>query len=151
MTLGEAVHFLYVLMRNFVNVRMTVLTFDLGVDAHAKSAFVNKQQSECSIFVNTTQARIFMTHQAIAHISGDAFYCRAEKKQPNSKPSMREIEKTSWFEHLDPVLHHCWRQTRFVLQVEILGEHEHREVVIANDMPSYGWRIADLPVVLSND
>ena len=73
MALGETIHFLYVFVGNLFDIRMAVLALNLGMDAHAKGAFVDKQQPERTVFVNTAQSRIFMAHQAIANIGCDAF------------------------------------------------------------------------------
>lgn len=60
MALRQAIHFLYIFMRNLFNVRMAVFAFNFGMNTHAKGALIDKQQSKRTILVDPAQPRIFM-------------------------------------------------------------------------------------------
>lgn len=68
MTFNKTVDFLGGFMRDFRDVRVTALAFDLRMDTVVKYGFVYIEESEFSFFVNPADARILMAQQAVAYV-----------------------------------------------------------------------------------
>lgn len=130
MALGKTIHFLYVIMRYLFEIRMAVLALDLCVNAHSKGAFVDKQQSKFTVFVNATQSGIFMAHQTVAHIGCEALCQCTKKKEPDSNQSTHEIRTASYVEHYNPIFQYYSKQTHSIF-LEL-----NYKVNTANDMPA---------------
>jgi len=61
MALDEAVHFFGRIVGNFLNIRVTALTFNFVVHTLVKDVFVHVKQSKFAIFIDPAETGILVT------------------------------------------------------------------------------------------